>query len=148
MKVLTQKADKTKNHKHKSSIKRLNFSVFLLAEEIIKDHPKALVFLVRYMALEVAVRQIWIKTGNVESDFEVSVSKVKSCLKAYGVTLDSKLITRVFSANNIRGSKSCKKLRDEMVHSLLKPGIYEIESRYDVLDQDIRDVMNALTSRL
>lgn len=103
-----------------------------LAQESNLNHSK---FLFKYVSCEVSCKRIIRCVDGTEiKDIKMDVRKIKRCFKSYGIQIDSNLLNILFSANSTKGSKSCKVLRDSLVHELSKGTLEEIESRFTFLD--------------
>ena len=117
-----------------------------MVEDIIKD-KRIVTFLIEYISLETAVKQVVTLLDLESSSFKMDIRSVTSVLKEYGVIINPQTLFSVFSASVKRNHKSCKKLRDGIVHSLKKGDLEEVKSRYSELMEDMREIKTAMLNR-
>ena len=93
-------------------------------------------FLYKFISCEVACKQIIECVDGIEQkETKLNVNVIKRCFKSYGIMIDDNVLYKIFSAEDSKGHRSCKKLRDNVVHGLKKSAIEEIKNRYDELIQ-------------
>lgn len=111
------------------------FSVISDADKLIKENEYLVSnFLYKFISCEVACKQIIECIDGIEQkETKLNVNVIKKCVKSYGIIFDDNMLYEIFSAEDSKGHRSCKKLRDNVVHGLKKSAIEEIKNRYDEL---------------
>lgn len=70
-------------------------------------------------------------------DIKMDVRAVIRCFKKYGIIFDREDLKCIFGSESRKGQKSCKVLRNEVLHSLKKSACCEIVKR----DKSLNDLM-------
>ena len=68
-----------------------------------------------------------------KKDIILNINQIIPTVKLFNYSIDENLIYNIFGAKVKRGSKSCKKLRDAIVHNFSSNDCYEVCERYDEL---------------
>ncbi len=111
-----------------------HFSVITQAEELIRNNNNISRFLYTYISCEVSCKQIISVISNRNrDDIKMDMRVIKRSLKHYGVTMNDSVINQIFGSEDKRGKKTCRKLRNELVHRMSKNDIIEINDRIDTL---------------
>lgn len=126
------------------------FSVIEDAANLAKKSDSCIAkFLFKYISCEMTCKQIIRCVDGTElKEIKMDVRTIKRCFKTYGIEIDSMLLNFLFSASSKKGIKSCKVLRDEIVHGLLKGTIEEIESRFAFLDNHMDKYLKIFKSSI
>lgn len=100
-------------------------------------------FLEKFMLCEVAIKSLiadyYAETGKKTKPEEIKLSlpTIKAALKFAGYSINQPNLEAVFGPSVKRNSKSCKKLRDAIVHSLQSEDIQEVASRSVSLNREM-----------
>ena len=100
-------------------------------------------FLERFMLCELACKKIITGYNEhkhravVERDIKLQLPTIQAALKYAGYPRYQGRVEQVFGSGDKRGSKTCKKLRDGIVHSMSAGDIREVASRYRELMEDM-----------
>lgn len=92
-------------------------------------------FLQKYIVCEICYKALLLvfraDKGKCISDssLKVNVGEVKKVFAYFGYVVDVSTIEAVYSSEDHTGRRSCKKLRDNVVHGLKKSYLEEIVSR-------------------
>lgn len=84
------------------------------------------------------------KTGKHKEHLTVSMVEAPHALKYAGYDFDKNLLTRLFGAEEKIGSRSVKKLRDSLTHSLNEKAVKELQDRHDELYGYMRDFLSKI----
>ncbi|WP_026524759.1 hypothetical protein [Butyrivibrio sp. MB2005] len=74
------------------------------------------------------------KTGQHKERFKVIMTQVPYALAYAGYDFDNELLKKLFSSEGKIGSRSVKKLRDELTHSMNDKAVKEVSDRYEELN--------------
>ena len=85
-----------------------------------------------YKLLLISYKQSRNEIINMNS-LKVSMNTAPSVMKYAQIEIEKEILSKIFSADDIRNNKSCKKLRDALNHKINVEDIYEINNRYDEL---------------
>ncbi len=76
----------------------------------------------------------------------LNITELKRALRPYDL-VDDALLDTIFQTAPLyrrKGKKSCRILRNELVHGIKPRAVYEVESRYDALMTSMETFLNAL----
>ena len=85
-----------------------------------------------YKLLLISYKQSRNEIINMNS-LKVSMNTAPSVMKYAQIEIEKEILSKIFSADDTRNNKSCKKLRDAINHKINVEDIYEINNRYDEL---------------
>lgn len=74
------------------------------------------------------------KTGQHLERLQVTMTQVPHALAYAGYDFDKDLLTKLFGAEEKIGSRSVKKLRDSLTHSMNEKAVNELSDRYEELN--------------
>ena len=77
-------------------------------------------------------------------DIKLNMIVIKNSLSFFGYSFDDILLNIIFGASDKRGNKSCKKLRDSLVHNYSSNDCYEVCNRYDDLISYMDEFINSV----
>ena len=69
----------------------------------------------------------------VLKDIKLNMNSIIPCMYFYNFNFDNGILNKIFGSNAKRGQKSCKKLRDGIVHYFSANDGYELNKRFDEL---------------
>ena len=84
------------------------------------------------------------KTGKHSNYLKVNMSQAPHALKYAGYDFDKNLLTHLFGAEEKIGSRSVKKLRDSLTHSLNEKAVKELQDRHDELYGYMNDFLSKI----
>ena len=82
------------------------------------------------------------KNEKSANDIRLDMRTIPHAMQAFNIDIEEHTLTKIFSANNQRGNKSAKKLRNGIIHALNAEDISEVISR----QEELYEVMNTYLS--
>lgn len=73
------------------------------------------------------------KDDGSEISFNLDMRTIPAALQCFGLDIPKHKLTPIFGAGKQRGQKTCKKLRDGIVHAMNEGDIIEMHERYNEL---------------
>lgn len=105
-------------------------------------------FLTLFTLCEITCKTIIVNYKKLQKE-KIDVKNIKldmrtipHAMQTFNINIDKRILTKIFSANEQRGNKSAKKLRDGIIHALNTEDISEVISR----QKELYDVMNTYLS--
>ena len=86
------------------------------------------------------------KTGQHIDRLQVTMKQVPHALAYAGYDFDKDLLTKLFGAEEKIGSRSVKKLRDALTHSMNDKAVNELFDRYEELNGYMDSFLNKIRS--
>jgi len=125
--------------KKKKVIRISGFSAINVSEKLINDcNCNISKFLYKYICCEITCKQIISAVDDLQTkNIKMHLTTIKKCMKIYGVVIDEKILSSLFSASSKKNERSCKVLRDSLVHGLPRSVIEEISARYLKLNEQM-----------
>ena len=68
-----------------------------------------------------------------EIKLNLDMRTIPSAFERFGFSIEKHVLTPVFGSDKRKGHKTCKKIRNGIVHSLNTSDLQELHERYDVL---------------
>lgn len=142
-----QKKSKSKKN---SSKKVKGFSIIELSEaEINSKSNEVSTFIFKYIAVEYTCKQIIEKIKETSSDqIKMHLTTIKSCFKKYGVVISDDDLDLLFSSKKKDNLRSCKSIRNAIVHTLNKGAIKDLKANYEKYNKIIERYFKAINATL
>lgn len=108
---------------------------------------KGVKFIIKFILCEVACKHIVEAYKKQEKSLKpgqyitLDMRHIPAAMSMYEYSIPRHLLSEVFSGNKKRGTKSCKKLRDGILHALDENDLDEIISREDALHKSMDDFL-------
>lgn len=84
------------------------------------------------------------KTGKHSDYLKVTMTQVPHALMFAGYDFDKELLTKLFGAEEKIGSRSVKKLRDSLTHSMNDKAVNELSDRYEEMNGYMDSFLNKI----
>lgn len=119
--------------------RKQTFSSISDAEKLVNEtDSKIAKFLYQYISCEITCKKIISLVDHIPiKDTRMDVRIINRCLRIYGLTFSNEIINSIFSSHDKLGQRSCKVLRNRLVHGLEKKVLTEINDRYDRLNENM-----------
>ncbi len=71
--------------------------------------------------------------GKIQGQLKLDMRQVPYAMQFAGYMIDKNLLNRLFGAENTKGKRSAKKLRDAVTHGVEQAAVDEIQTRQEKL---------------
>lgn len=96
-------------------------------------------------AYKVVLHEHQIRTkGKIHGQLKLDMRQVPYAMQFAGYMIDKNLLNRLFGAENTKGKRSAKKLRDAVTHGVEQAAVDEIQTRQEKLFKDMNDFLEVI----
>lgn len=107
-------------------------------------------FLEKFMICETACKAIISdynqgkKKKTADRDIKLQIQIIEAAIKYAGYSIKKETLTAIFGSTEKRNEKSCKKLRDGIVHSMSAEDIQEVVNRHTLLLSEMQIFLDCI----